>query len=66
MILSTSVSKKGRRETDFDKYIKECDEKIASIDAEIAELQEGASVVNLGGRSKAKRIRLDPNDPNKA
>ena len=51
MIPSAGENKPGRRETEFDLYVKECDEKIASIDSEIAKLKEGAKALNRGDRS---------------
>ena len=51
MIPSAGENKLGRRETEFDKYVKECEKKIARLDSEIAQLKEGAKALNRGDRS---------------
>ena len=66
MIPSTSVSKLGRKEIEFAKYVAECDRKIASLDFEIAILINFANPLNRGERSNIQRLRLASNDPNKA
>ena len=54
--------KLGRRETEFDAYVRDCEEKIASLDAQIDELNKEAKPKNRN-KNRIQRLVLDQNDP---